>query len=802
MSSVVVNVINLAFNAYLGRVLSLADFGTITIVNTFVYLFSLFTGALSSTTTHEVSFLEGARAGTGNAFFKKAWRYVLPVGAIATLGWILVLPDVGAYFNIANPLVIIALAPAIVFGALGALNGGYLQGTFNFGATAIANLFEVIAKLALAIALITYGLPALASLAIPGSLFAAWVVSTIVVWFIYRKASRMDVPVSTQKKFPFGFYAAALVSGVSIATFLTSDVMLAKHYLSTDDAGRYALISLVGKMIFFFGSLLNTFIMPVVARAEGEGKDAHWEFVKLFGGAAFLTTLAALGLGVGGSYFVPLLLGVRAVSIVPYVPLYAFAMALFTLSSTIALYGLARKRYAFPAITLGVSMALWWSITRNHASIEDFVTTVAAIHVFEFAFICFVHLSYERSLYLGRNILDALRIFQGLPRAPRAKLGKMNILIFNWRDSESVFAGGAETYIHALAERWVAAGHAVTLFTSNDGTQAPNGAINGIRVIRRGGFYGVYALAPLYYLFRFRGRFDAIVDCENGIPFFMPLFAKEPVYCLLHHIHQDVFTKSLVWPLSALARSLEKDLMPFVYRHCAFLTVSESSKQDMQALNITKKNIEVVYPGVDLEFLTPGVKSPAPIVAYVGRLKEYKSIDVLIKAFPKVLTEVPEAKLVIAGDGDDMARLKKETANLKLGRHVAFLGKVSEKKKLQVLQEAWVCVNPSMMEGWGITVIEANACGTPTVASDVPGLRDSVRDGETGLLVPYGNVAALAGRISLILTDGTMRRSFSHQAIAWAQHFAWKKSSDKFITIISNTPYAEVVPGIPIIQRI
>lgn len=670
----------------------------------------------------------------------------------------------------------------------------------------VANILNFVfnAYLGRVLALADHRFSSLASLAIQGSIAAAWLASLLCTWLVYRKATatREKPLVTDRRKFPVDFYIAALISSVSVAAFLTTDVMLAKHYLSADDAGRYALLSLVGKMIFFFGSLLNTFILPVVSRAEGEGKDARWEFAKLFGGATFLTTGAALGLGVGGFYFVPLLLGAHAVSIVPYVPLYALAMALFTLSSTIALYGLARKRYIFSTLSLASSVSIWWSIVQRHASIDDFILAIAVINIATFVLIACVHLSYESLIYLSRNIRDAFLIFKELPPAPAAGARKMNILIFNWRDSESVFAGGAETYIHSLAERWTAAGHAVTLFTSNDGKQEPNGTINGISVIRRGGFYCVYALAPLYYLFKLRGQFDVIIDCENGIPFFTPLFAKEPVYCLLHHIHQEVFRTSLMWPLSALARSLEKNLMPIVYKHCTFMTVSESSKRDMQALNITDKNIEVIYPGVNLEFLTPGEKSPVPQIAYVGRLKEYKSVDVLIKAFSKVLSEVPTAELVIAGDGDDMERLKKVVAKLKLKERVAFLGKVSEEKKLQILRESWVCVNPSMMEGWGITVIEANACGTPVVASNVPGLRDSVRDGETGLLIPHGNITALAGRVSLILTDETMRRSFSQRAIIWAQNFEWEKSSEKFINIVSGATYEKPMPGILVVQRI
>jgi|GEM_PF-149540 len=804
ISSVAVNVINFIFNAYLGRELSLADFGTITIINIFVYLFTLFTGALSSTVTYKISFLEGARTGTGNSFFKKKWLSVLLFGIIASLIWALFLPDIGAYFNIAEPVIIVALIPAIILSVLNSFNSGYLQGTFSFGLTAGANLFEVLVKLALAVVLVGYGFSAVTSLAIPGSMVAAWLASTVLAWFVYRKRkTAMTNAVRTEKqRFPFGFYAAALLSGISTVAFLTTDTLLAKHYLGTDDAGLYALLSLVGKMIFFFGSLLFAFIVPIVSRAEGEKKDSGPVFAKIFGGTVVLTVGAAAGLSLGGFYLVPLLLGAHAAAIVPYIPLYALSMALFTLSSSIALYGLARKRYIFPIITSVASVALWFGIAKRHASIQEFVNTIALLNVFTFALVALVHLLYDKLTYLSRNINDFFRLFGKLPRASRAAAGKMNILVFNWRDSESLFAGGAETYIHSLAERWVASGHSVTLFTSNDGKQRPNANINGVRVIRRGGFYAVYALAPLYYLFKFRGEFDIIIDCENGIPFFTPLYAKEPVYCLLHHIHQEVFRTSLVRPFSTFACWLEKSLMPLVYRESTFMTVSQSSRQDMLALNITNKNIEVVYPGVDLDFLKPGQKSPVPQVAYVGRLKEYKSVDVLINAFALVLAQLPEAKLVIAGDGDDTQRLKKEVAKLNIQKHVSFLGKVSAERKRQILQESWVCVNPSMMEGWGITVIEANACGTPVVASDVPGLRDSVHDRETGILVPHGRADLFAENIALLLKDSNLRRIISRYAFAWAQNFDWRRSSEEFIGAVSDQAYATVPAGVPMAQQI
>ena len=174
-------------------------------------------------------------------------------------------------------------------------------------------------------------------------------------------------------------------------------------------------------------------------------------------------------------------------------------------------------------------------------------------------------------------------------------------------------------------------------------------------------------------------------------------------------------------------------------------------------------------------------------MTYVGRLKDYKSIDLLIKAFARVVKEIPGARLQIAGDGDEHKTLIRLATKLQLSDVISFSGKVSEDEKLSILQSAWVFVNPSMMEGWGITTIEANACGTPVVASDVPGLRDSVRAGETGFLVPYGQTEMLSEKIVLLLSDNQLRKALAHNAVQWAKNFDWQKSSDRFIDIVANS---------------
>lgn len=365
------------------------------------------------------------------------------------------------------------------------------------------------------------------------------------------------------------------------------------------------------------------------------------------------------------------------------------------------------------------------------------------------------------------------------------KSGK-RILVFNWRDMRHEQAGGAEVYVHELAKRWVKEGNHVTLFCGSDGGDAPrHEEIDGINVIRRGGHYFVYVWAFLYYSIRFRGKFDLIVDCHNGIPFFTPLFTRLPVICVVHHIHQEVFKRHLPGPLATFACFLEAKVMPRAYKYSQYVTVSESTKHEMEDIGmISEKGIDIVYNGVDLSNLQPAKKAETPLIVFLGRLQAYKSVDVLIRAFSDVVRQRPDAKLVIAGAGEVESALKDLVRTLHLERSVSFAGKVSEQEKRTLFQRAWLMVNPSMKEGWGITTIEANACATPVIGSDVPGLRDSIVNGQTGELVPYGNVTTLADHIKTYLADEPRRVATETHAHKWAQKFRWDNSANKLYRLI------------------
>jgi glycosyltransferase involved in cell wall biosynthesis len=381
-----------------------------------------------------------------------------------------------------------------------------------------------------------------------------------------------------------------------------------------------------------------------------------------------------------------------------------------------------------------------------------------------------------------RNLIDALDAFFPLGDLKNAT-GK-KILIFNWRDIRHTFSGGAEVYIHEIAKRLVNRGNTVTVFCGNDSSSPRNETIDGVHVVRRGGFYFVYIWAFLYYLLRFRGRYDVILDSQNGIPFFTPLYASEPIISLMFHVHQEVFYHDLSKPLAQLASFIEAKLMPWAYKHTRFITISKSTQLGMQKLGITDNKISIVSPGVDLTQFKPGQKSAFPQILYFGRLKQYKSVDVLINSFAALSKSFPTAKLIIAGDGEERDILKDLSTGLHLSRKTKFLGRVTESQKVSLMQSSWVLVNPSIMEGWGITVLEANACGTVAIASQVPGLSDSVQDRKTGLLFKTKDILDLTAKITYLLKNNNVRKRMQLSALSWSKQFDWEIEASKFLRLI------------------
>ncbi|OGG12594.1 hypothetical protein A3D77_04625 [Candidatus Gottesmanbacteria bacterium RIFCSPHIGHO2_02_FULL_39_11] len=773
--------LNFIYNAFLGRVLTFEEFGIITLFNSLLYVVGILLNAFTGTVNHRVAYLSGSVSRDASiSYYRRVFKRGVAISVGITLLWLIFSPFLASYFRVSSVVPFLFYTPVLSLGIVYACQKGFLQGMFYFGRTGVVQLVEAVSKLVLAALIVALGFVGYVYLSIPASVTIAFIVTTILSFsFLLRK--------NETHTYAFGrkYFTASILTGFSMTAFLTFDLILVKHFLSPRQAGEYSLISLVGKMIYFLGSIPNAFMVSYVSKIEGQGKNTLSVFYRIYAMTSLIIVSVFLLLGPLGVYSVPIFFGSKTSAILSFLPTYCFAIAMFSLTNTIVSYHIAKRQFIFSGIAILFSIILIISINFFHSDISEIVNVITSISgAYLFTVILF-HFLERNGEFVLRNLVDIYSAFRPLEKIKIAK-GKKRILIFNWRDTKHVFAGGAEVYIHELAKRWVSDGHRVTLFCGNDGMNLRYEMVDGVEVYRRGGFYFVYCWAFLYYFTQFRGRYDVVIDSQNGIPFFTPLFVREKVYCLMHHVHQEVFRKSLRFPIREFAQTLENSVMPWVYRHTRFITVSQSTKEDMVLMGLTGAGIDILPPGVDLTKYKPGQKSKNPLVLYMGRLKHYKRVNIFIRMANEIIEKIPNAKFIIAGEGEKREGLEKLAKELALGDAVKFLGKVTEQEKISLYQKAWVVVNPSMMEGFGITSIEANACATPVVASNVPGLRDSVRNPHTGFLVSAFKVDQYTEKTLLLIKEKPLREKFRKKSIAWANRFNWDSNCKKFISLLSK----------------
>lgn len=781
-ASIYANFANFAYNAYLGRRISVEDFGLISLVGSFFYLSTVPMGALGKTVTHRTAFLLGRYEVPLKQFWSHVRLRAIVAGTAATLIWLVLTPLLAIFFKSPSWGPFLLFAPVWFIGATAAVDSGFLSGNLKFKVLAILIFVESTIKFLAAFAFVESGNSHLVYAATPIGMSVAFLAG----WFFATRIRQQKKIIDSHVlNFPSKFFVTSIFTKFSTVAFLSFDLILAKHFLPPQQAGLYALLSLTGKMVFFSGSLFNSFINPFVSREEGAKGKSHHVFYKLFFASMFLSFVAYLVVGLFGAYTVPLLLGKKVDPILYLLPTYGLAMFCFSVADSLVTYYQVRRKYLFSIVSLFLAFAQILAIYFYHADLEEIVLVMTATGIMSLVVIVFLYLIYEPLSSLGRNLVDLFGIITFSTPKVTASAANLRILIFNWRDTKHVWAGGAEVYIHQIAKGFIKEGHSVTVFCGNDGKNARSETIDEVQIVRRGGFYTVYIWAALYYIFKLRGRFDLIIDSENGIPFFTPLYARIPIIGLIHHIHQEIHREHLSFPLSQIALFLEGKLMPRVYKNIKMVTISKSTKEAMEALGFLSY-IDIVHPGVNLENFKPGPKTANPSIFYLGRLKPYKSIDRLISAFFQVARDVPNATLTIAGEGESRPELEEMVKKLGLTDAVKFLGKVEEKAKSELLASSWMLAQPSSMEGWGITVIEANAAGTPVIASDVPGLRDSVRNPHTGLLVTWDNQEKWTDAMVKVIRDNNFRKAMGTEAELWSKNFSWNKSSDKFLEVIQK----------------
>jgi glycosyltransferase involved in cell wall biosynthesis len=354
---------------------------------------------------------------------------------------------------------------------------------------------------------------------------------------------------------------------------------------------------------------------------------------------------------------------------------------------------------------------------------------------------------------------------------------KKKILIVNWRDIKNPEAGGAEVHYHEIFKRFDHDRYEISVLASTFKGCTPEETVDCLKIYRQGArnLFNFHVYFNINKFIR-QHNFDLIIDDVNKIPFFLPCIVKKPLISLFHHLFGKSIYKEFSLPLASYVYLSEKFIGP-VYKNTRFMAVSKSTLDELLGLGFKAPQGRIIHNGVDLERYVPDLARKDPYhLLYLGRIKRYKNIDFLIKAAKRLKKDLPELKVTIAGEGDYLDTLKQQGQAMDF---IKFLGVIDEEEKIKLYQKAHLFVTPSIKEGWSITNIEASACGTPVLASNVEGLRDSVKQGENGYLFEYNNIEEFCKKALEILENKTLADRLFQSSRKWAKNFSWDKSTQE-----------------------
>jgi len=365
----------------------------------------------------------------------------------------------------------------------------------------------------------------------------------------------------------------------------------------------------------------------------------------------------------------------------------------------------------------------------------------------------------------------------------------VRVAVLNWRDPWQQTAGGAEAFAYEIARGFVARGAEVDFLTCREPGQARREQRDGITWLRGGGRWSVYpAVLARLLMARLSGRHhDFVLDCQNGIPFFAPLVVsrrRTAVAIVVHHVHDEQFRTHFSRPVAALGRFLEGPAARRVYRRHPAVAVSESTVAAMRSRLRWTGPIELIHNGVTCEDHTSPVLAPAsrngtnPRLVAVGRLVRHKRLEQVVSLADELLETWPGLEVHIVGRGPEEHRIREAASRLANPGRVFVHGHLPAEAKDRLLKTAWLHLSASQGEGWGLSVLEAAALGVPTVAHDVDGLRDAIRDGVTGWLVPPGVTLAetVCGVLKELDADPERAAGVRTACVAWAATFDWERT--------------------------
>ena len=363
----------------------------------------------------------------------------------------------------------------------------------------------------------------------------------------------------------------------------------------------------------------------------------------------------------------------------------------------------------------------------------------------------------------------------------------MNILILNWRDCKNPKSGGAEIVTLEHAKRWVKKGNSVTWFTSKFPGSKRHELIEGVNIVRHGNFLTVYFFAPFFYLFS-KTKFDVVIDEIHGLPFFTPIYVRKPKIAFIHEVAREIWDYMFPFPINKIGKFIEPIYFK-LYKNVKFWTDANSTIEDLVIYGIKRENCLAINCPINNKIIVklPN-KEKVPTFVFVSRVVQMKGIEEVIKAFFYILKDIKDANLWIIGDGDKkyVNKLKKTMVSYSIAPKVKFFGRVPNSKKLQLMRRAHILLHASVKEGWGLVVIEAASQATPSVVYDVAGLRDSVKNQKTGILLKENTPFEMAREAVKLYKNKLIYKTFQHNCLQWAKSLNWEDATRESFMLIKN----------------
>lgn len=603
---------------------------------------------------------------------------------------------------------------------------------------------------------------------------------------------------------PAAAYLAVIVpSTIALAVLLSADVLVVKHFFSTHAAGQFAAVAALGRAIFWGASGVAAVLFPKVILRQAQRKSGYGLVSASLILVAVGGLLGVLLLALTSTWLITAFAGKAYSDAAAYLPAYAIGMTLLGGVAVLIAAHQSRGKPAFLFVLLPLTALEPVLLLLFHQSIAQVVGTVDVSMALVCVALAATYVVVEStevsgadaSVYvtqeaLSSSISGATRrggldpvslIAESLNQQP------LRILILNWRCPYHPRAGGAESYTYELARRLVASGHSVEWFSAAFPGASAEENIDGIRIVRAGRQWTVHWHAYKRYRRSLRERFDAVIDEVNAVPFFTPLWADIPTFMLIFQLEREVWWYQSPFPISAIGYAVEPVYL-MGYRNTPVFTLSESTQQDLRGIGF-KGPITLMPVGID-SFSSPRAKQRIPTFLYVGRLVPSKRVEHILHALTHFIEANGEGHLWLVGTGDPRYQqsLTRLAGKLGIEQHVDFCGHVSVSEKHRLMSEAHALLMTSVREGWGLVVTEANACGTPAIVYDVPGLRDSVRHEATGLVVPPDPLS-LADAMARVFSDPDLY----DRLIAEGRRWSASSSYDDAARLVGHTLRQAVV---------